>query len=189
MKTKTVFACQECGAQSPKWLGRCADCGAWNSLVEERQMPRAGNCGSGCGGAALQPRGDRRAAALRRHRHRRRGAADDWSQRVRSRARRRGRAGLAGADWRRAGHRQVDAAAAGGGALRQDGRARCSTAPARNPSTRSSRAASGSVSTLRGRADPRSTSSPRPVSSGSSRKSRVCVRPSSSSTRSRPCSR
>jgi DNA repair protein RadA/Sms len=32
----TVFACQECGAQSPKWLGRCADCGAWNSLVEER---------------------------------------------------------------------------------------------------------------------------------------------------------
>jgi DNA repair protein RadA/Sms len=36
MKTKTVFACQECGAQSQKWLGRCADCGAWNSLVEER---------------------------------------------------------------------------------------------------------------------------------------------------------
>src|SRR4249920_583760 len=33
---KTVFVCQECGAQSPKWLGRCADCGAWNSLVEER---------------------------------------------------------------------------------------------------------------------------------------------------------
>ncbi len=36
MKTKTVFACQECGAQSQKWLGRCPDCGAWNSLVEER---------------------------------------------------------------------------------------------------------------------------------------------------------
>jgi DNA repair protein RadA/Sms len=35
-KSKTVFVCQECGAQSPKWLGRCADCGAWNSLVEER---------------------------------------------------------------------------------------------------------------------------------------------------------
>jgi DNA repair protein RadA/Sms len=33
---KTVYVCQECGAQSPKWLGRCADCGAWNSLVEER---------------------------------------------------------------------------------------------------------------------------------------------------------
>jgi DNA repair protein RadA/Sms len=35
----TVFACQECGAQSPKWLGRCADCGAWNSFVEERAAP------------------------------------------------------------------------------------------------------------------------------------------------------
>ena len=35
-KPRTVFACQECGTQSPKWLGRCPDCGAWNSLVEER---------------------------------------------------------------------------------------------------------------------------------------------------------
>ena len=41
MKQKTIFACQECGAQSPKWLGRCPDCGAWNSLVEERPMPAA----------------------------------------------------------------------------------------------------------------------------------------------------
>jgi DNA repair protein RadA/Sms len=36
VKPRHVFVCQECGAQSPKWLGRCADCGAWNSLVEER---------------------------------------------------------------------------------------------------------------------------------------------------------
>src|SRR6185295_11046765 len=36
MKAKTVFACQECGAQSAKWLGRCSECGAWNSFVEER---------------------------------------------------------------------------------------------------------------------------------------------------------
>ena len=41
MKQKTVFACQECGAQSAKWLGRCAECGAWNSLVEERPAPQA----------------------------------------------------------------------------------------------------------------------------------------------------
>ena len=41
MKTKTVFACQECGAQSSKWLGRCAECGAWNSLVEERPLPES----------------------------------------------------------------------------------------------------------------------------------------------------
>ena len=37
MKTpRSVFVCQECGAQSPKWMGRCVECGAWNSLVEER---------------------------------------------------------------------------------------------------------------------------------------------------------
>ena len=35
MKTKTVFACQNCGYQSPKWLGRCPDCNSWNSFVEE----------------------------------------------------------------------------------------------------------------------------------------------------------
>src|SRR4051795_4227588 len=39
MKQKTVFACQECGAQSQKWLGRCAEWGAWDSLVEERSAP------------------------------------------------------------------------------------------------------------------------------------------------------
>src|ERR1043165_8458322 len=33
---KVVFVCQECGAQAPKWAGRCTDCGAWNSMVEER---------------------------------------------------------------------------------------------------------------------------------------------------------
>jgi DNA repair protein RadA/Sms len=33
---KTVFVCQECGAQASKWMGRCTECGAWNSLVEER---------------------------------------------------------------------------------------------------------------------------------------------------------
>jgi len=35
---KVVFVCQECGAQSSKWLGRCAECGAWNALVEERPI-------------------------------------------------------------------------------------------------------------------------------------------------------
>jgi DNA repair protein RadA/Sms len=36
-KPKVVFACQACGFQSSKWLGRCPDCGEWNSFVEERQ--------------------------------------------------------------------------------------------------------------------------------------------------------
>ncbi len=35
MKTKTVFSCQNCGYQSPRWLGRCPDCSSWNSFVEE----------------------------------------------------------------------------------------------------------------------------------------------------------
>lgn len=32
--TRSVFICQQCGSQSRKWLGRCPDCGEWNSLVE-----------------------------------------------------------------------------------------------------------------------------------------------------------
>jgi DNA repair protein RadA/Sms len=36
-RLKTVFVCQACGFESSKWLGRCPDCGEWNSLVEERQ--------------------------------------------------------------------------------------------------------------------------------------------------------
>lgn len=34
-KAKTVFVCQECGYESPKWMGQCI-CGAWNSMVEEK---------------------------------------------------------------------------------------------------------------------------------------------------------
>jgi len=34
-KTKTVFFCKECGNESPKWIGHCSGCGAWNSYVEE----------------------------------------------------------------------------------------------------------------------------------------------------------
>src|SRR6266567_449972 len=35
-KPKTAFVCQNCGAQSPKWVGRCPSCDGWNTLVEER---------------------------------------------------------------------------------------------------------------------------------------------------------
>lgn len=34
-KAKTVFVCQECGYESPKWMGQCI-CGAWNSFIEEK---------------------------------------------------------------------------------------------------------------------------------------------------------
>src|SRR4030042_1752079 len=39
--SKPLFVCQSCGFQSPKWLGRCPDCGQWNALVEEAPVSNA----------------------------------------------------------------------------------------------------------------------------------------------------
>jgi len=36
MKNKTQYSCQSCGFSTSKWLGRCPECGGWNSLVEEK---------------------------------------------------------------------------------------------------------------------------------------------------------
>ncbi len=33
-KDKTIYTCGECGGTSPRWLGKCPHCGAWNTLVE-----------------------------------------------------------------------------------------------------------------------------------------------------------
>jgi DNA repair protein RadA/Sms len=46
---KSVYVCQSCGSQSPKWVGKCDDCGAWNTFVEEKT------------GQAVEPRGAARA--------------------------------------------------------------------------------------------------------------------------------
>ena len=40
-KETTRFVCGQCGFASRKWLGRCPDCGAWDSLAEERQVAAA----------------------------------------------------------------------------------------------------------------------------------------------------
>ena len=40
-KSKTVYYCSECGNETPKWQGRCAACGAWNTLVEHVEKPVA----------------------------------------------------------------------------------------------------------------------------------------------------
>lgn len=43
-KTKTVYVCSNCGADSPKWLGKCPNCGEWNTYVEEvvaKEVPSA----------------------------------------------------------------------------------------------------------------------------------------------------
>jgi DNA repair protein RadA/Sms len=37
-KSKTIYVCQNCGAQRSRWEGKCTDCGAWNTLVEEVQL-------------------------------------------------------------------------------------------------------------------------------------------------------
>jgi DNA repair protein RadA/Sms len=41
-KEKTVYTCSECGGTSPRWLGRCPHCEAWNTLVEGIAEPAAG---------------------------------------------------------------------------------------------------------------------------------------------------
>lgn len=38
-KARSHYACTSCGAQSPRWVGRCPDCGAWSSMVEEPDAP------------------------------------------------------------------------------------------------------------------------------------------------------
>lgn len=38
MKHKNYFQCSECSHREPKWLGRCPECGSWNSLQEKQQM-------------------------------------------------------------------------------------------------------------------------------------------------------
>ncbi|WP_202081212.1 DNA repair protein RadA [Caldalkalibacillus salinus] len=40
-KNKTKFACQECGYESPKWMGKCPGCHAWNTMVEELEPKSA----------------------------------------------------------------------------------------------------------------------------------------------------
>ncbi|MBT3665866.1 MAG: DNA repair protein RadA, partial [Opitutae bacterium] len=40
-KATTIFSCQKCGHQAPKWLGRCPECSSWNSFAEESNQPIA----------------------------------------------------------------------------------------------------------------------------------------------------
>src|SRR5512132_988296 len=46
-KVRVLFGCQACGFESSKWLGRCPDCGEWNSFAEEREAPKAEVAGAG----------------------------------------------------------------------------------------------------------------------------------------------
>ena len=56
-KTTTIFICQECGHQIPKWMGRCPECMAWNSFAEEalRQQSPSRNSSRSSGSSTLGP--------------------------------------------------------------------------------------------------------------------------------------
>ena len=46
-RTKSTYRCAECGSEFPQWTGRCAGCGAWNTIVEERAAPPAAGSAAG----------------------------------------------------------------------------------------------------------------------------------------------
>jgi DNA repair protein RadA/Sms len=58
---KPIYVCSDCGASFPKWAGQCADCGAWNTLLE--QAPSAG---TPSGGRFAGYSGDAKAQSVRR---------------------------------------------------------------------------------------------------------------------------
>src|SRR6266487_317615 len=40
-KTRTKYICQQCGGEQSKWVGRCPDCGAWNTMEETVDLPQS----------------------------------------------------------------------------------------------------------------------------------------------------
>ncbi len=48
-KAKSVFVCQSCGYESPKWMGRCPSCDEWNTMIEELINKATGRKASGSG--------------------------------------------------------------------------------------------------------------------------------------------
>jgi DNA repair protein RadA/Sms len=41
-KTRTIYVCQQCGAQQSRWMGKCPECGTWDSLVEQTEAKSSG---------------------------------------------------------------------------------------------------------------------------------------------------
>ena len=50
MKERPVYFCTECGNESPKWVGKCPACGAWNTLVEQAPERRVKGARLAAGG-------------------------------------------------------------------------------------------------------------------------------------------
>ncbi len=57
-KTKTVYFCSNCGNESPKWLGKCPNCGEWNTYVEEKVQVKSSK-------ESLLPKSEQAAAPVR----------------------------------------------------------------------------------------------------------------------------
>ena len=57
-KVKSVYICSDCGAESPKWVGKCPSCGAWNTYVEEliKKEPATWRAASGIVRDGMKPR-------------------------------------------------------------------------------------------------------------------------------------
>lgn len=66
MKTKTLYLCQQCGQQYGKWVGRCQECGAWNSVVEELAPTKGGGHKRSSSQSAPQPIDEIAAETVRR---------------------------------------------------------------------------------------------------------------------------
>src|SRR5438132_1204400 len=54
-KTRSHFTCQSCGLQTPKWLGKCPECGTWGALVEEVEATADQRPAWGAGGSSEKP--------------------------------------------------------------------------------------------------------------------------------------
>jgi DNA repair protein RadA/Sms len=65
-RVRTVYACTECGAQQPRWHGRCPECGAWSTLVEESAARSDAPLEAGVAGAKPERLGSIEAGATPR---------------------------------------------------------------------------------------------------------------------------
>ena len=112
-KDRVTYICGECGYESAKWMGKCPQCESWNTMTESAVVQVKSSAPSG---SAVSQKLSKVAPLPQKARVRR-----NW--RVGSRAWRGNHPRHGRAAWRRPGHREIDAAAAGGGYAR-DGR-RC----------------------------------------------------------------
>lgn len=64
-KLKTIYVCTQCGETSPRWLGRCPSCGAWNTMVEDVVAEPSASKGSGRSAASARVTGQTSLTAYR----------------------------------------------------------------------------------------------------------------------------